>query len=80
VELRAPIAAVRKQLLQKREFPEHRAQNKNAAVAILNVGGMNERMQQQTYRIDENMPFLALDLLSGIVAMRIDAGPLFQRF
>ena len=77
-KLRALITAIRKQLLQKREFSEHCAQDESAAVAILNVGGMNERMQQQAYRIDENMPLLALDLLSGIVAMRIDAMPPFS--
>ncbi len=77
-ELRALIAAVCEQLLQKREFAEHRAQDENAAIAILNVGGMNEGMKQQAYRIDENMPLLALDLLSGIVAMRIDAMPPFS--
>ena len=76
--MRALIAAVSKQLLQKRELSEHRAQDENAAIAILNIGGMNERMKQQAYRIDENMPLLALDLVSGIVAMRIDATPPFS--
>lgn len=77
-ELRSLVTAVREQLLQKWEFSEHRAQKKNAAIAILNVGGMNERMKQQAYRIDENMPFLALDLFSCIVAVWIDARPPFS--
>ena len=37
-------------------------------------------MEQETERIDENMPLLALDQLAGIEAMRIDAGPPFFFF
>jgi hypothetical protein len=47
-------------------------------VAILDIGRMNGTAQQQTECIYENMALLALDLLSGIVAMRIDAGPPFS--
>jgi hypothetical protein len=39
---------------------------------------MNDRVQQQSYRIDEDMPLLSLDLLAGIVTIRIDAGPPFS--
>ena len=35
-------------------------------------------MEQQSYRIDEDMPLLAFDLLARIVAVRIDAGPPFS--
>jgi hypothetical protein len=72
------ISAIGEQLLQKRKSPKQCAQNKNAAVSILNVGRMNDRMKQQAYRVDENMPLLALDLLSCIIAMRIDTAPPFS--
>ena len=36
-------------------------------------------MKQQTQRIYEDVALLALDLFARIVAMRIDAGPLFRR-
>ena len=39
---------------------------------------MDDSAQQQTERIDENMPLLALNLLPCIVAMRIDARPPFS--
>ncbi len=39
---------------------------------------MNDRVQQQAYCVDQNMPLLAFDLLAGIIAMRIDAGPPFS--
>jgi hypothetical protein len=39
---------------------------------------MDDGVQQQTQRIDENMPLLALDQLAGIEPVRIDAGPPFS--
>jgi hypothetical protein len=42
------------------------------AVAILNVGGMNGDAQQQTERIDEDMPFATRDLLARIKALRVE--------
>jgi hypothetical protein len=41
----------------------------------LNVGRMNDGMEQQAYRIDKNVPLLALDLLARIVPVRINARP-----
>ena len=42
------------------------------------AGGMNDSVQQQTQRVDENMPLLALDQLAGIEPVRINAGPPFS--
>jgi hypothetical protein len=77
------IAAVSKQPFQERIHPEQCRKKQNAAVAILDIGRMNDRVQQQTPRIYENMALLALDLsatsslslFARIIAMRIDAGP-----
>ena len=80
LELRPLIAAIGKQPFQERIHPEQSGKKQDAAVAVLEVGGMNDRVQQQTQRIYENMALLALDLLARIIAMRIDPGPLFQRF
>jgi hypothetical protein len=35
-------------------------------------------VQRQSYRIDEDMPLLAFDLLARVVAIGIDAGPPFS--
>ena len=78
VELRPLIGRVGKQLLQERMRPEQGRKQQDAAVAILDVGGMNDGVQQQTQRVYENMALLALDLLARIIAMRIDAGPPFS--
>jgi hypothetical protein len=45
---------------------------------LLNAGGMNDGVQQQTHRVYENMTLLALDLFPRIVAVRINAGPPFS--
>src|SRR5262249_45056464 len=39
---------------------------------------MNDRVQQQTLHVDENMSFLAFDQFARIEPVRINAGPLFS--
>ncbi len=72
------IGAVGEQLLQEWKLTKQRRQQQDAAVAILNAGGMNDGVQQQTQRIDENMPFLALDQFARIKPVRIDVRPPFS--
>ena len=72
------IGRIGKQLGQERMQPEHRGEQQDAAVAILDVGGMNNGVQQQAQRIYEKMAFLALDLLARIIARRVDPGPPFS--
>ena len=72
------VAAVSEELPQERMQSEHGRQHQCAAVAILNIGGMHNRMQQQAYGIDEDMALLAFDLFSRVVAVRIDATPPFS--
>jgi len=43
-KLWALIAAVGEQFLEKRKFPKQRAQDENAAIAILDIGAMNNRV------------------------------------
>ena len=78
LEFRSLIAAVGKQLLQERIHPEQSGKQQDAAVAILDIGGMNDGVEQQTQRIYEKVALLALDLLARIIAMRIDTGPPFS--
>lgn len=77
-ELRSLVAAVGKYLADKGIHAKQGRQDPYAAVAVLNVGRMDHGMQQQTYRIDEDMPLLAFDLLAGIIAIPVDAGPPFS--
>ena len=52
-------------------------ENQPRAVAILNVGGMHDDVQEKAERVDENMPFAARDLLSRIIALRVERGAPF---
>jgi hypothetical protein len=72
------IGTVGKQLLEEWKQTFHRRQQRDAAIAVLNAGGMNDGVEQQAQRIYQNMALLALDLLARIIAMRIDAGPPFS--
>jgi Uncharacterised protein family (UPF0149) len=78
LEFRSLKAAVGKQPFQERIHPEQCRKKQNTAVAVLDIGRMNNRVQQQTQRIYENMALLALGLFTRIIAMRIDAGPPFS--
>ena len=78
LEMRSLVASIGEELLQERIHSEQGSKQQNAAVAILNIGAMNDGMKQQTQRIYENVALLAFDLLARIIAMRIDAGPPFS--
>ena len=75
VELAPLIAGVSEQCLQEGIHPEQGRKQQDAAVAILDVSGMDDGVEQQTQRIYQNVALLALDLFARIIAMRIDAGP-----
>ena len=70
-KLRALIAAVCVELQQGWKPAEHRRHHQHAAIAVLDVGSMHDGVDQQALRIDEDVAFLALDLLASIVARRI---------
>ena len=78
VEFWSLIAAVGEVLFQERKHPEQGRHDENAAIAILNIGRMDNGMKQQAQRVYENMSLLTLDLLARIIAVRIDAGPPFS--
>ena len=78
MEFRSLIAAVGKQLLQERIHPEQSGKKQDTAVAILDIGGVNDGVEQQTQRIYKKVALLAFDPLARIIAMRIDTGPPFS--
>ena len=77
-EDRALIGAVGKQFFEIGEPAKQRRKQQSAAVAILDGGGMNERLHQPPLGVDEEMAFLALDLLSRVEPVRIDRDPPFS--
>src|SRR6185436_19820297 len=72
------ISAVGEQRLQKWKHAEQCRHHQNASIAILNVGRMNDGVEQEAYCVDKNVPLLALDLLARIVPVRINARPPFS--
>jgi hypothetical protein len=77
-KFRSLISAVGEERLQKWKHPEQCRHDENASIAILNVGRMNDGVEQEAYCIDKNVPLLALDLLARIVPVRINARPPFS--
>ena len=74
-----PIAGICEDTQNEREQSSRtRIEHECGAVAILDIGGMYRSAQQQTECVYENVALLALDLLSRIVAMRVDARPPFS--
>jgi hypothetical protein len=47
-------------------------ENQSRAVAILNIGGVNDDVQEQAERIDEDVPLAARNLLARIKALRVE--------
>ena len=78
VKDRPLIGAVGEQFPEKGKQTEQGRKQRETAVAILNVGGGDDAVQQQALRIDQNMPLLALDQLAGIEAVAVDASPPFS--
>ena len=52
-------------------------EDEQRAVAILHVGGVDDDVQQQAERIDQDMPLAARDLLARIKALRVERGAPF---
>ena len=77
-KFRSFISAVDEQRLQKWKHAEQCRHDESAAIAILDVGRMNDGVEQQAYCVDKNVPLLALDLLARIVPVRVNARPPFS--
>ena len=72
LENRSAIGAICEQLPQEREPSKEGRHPQDTAIAILNVSRDNQRVQQQTEFVDEDVALLTLDQFACIEAMRID--------
>jgi hypothetical protein len=79
LELGALVAAVGVEFQQEGIHPEQCAPQQITAIAILHIGSMNDRVQQQALRVYQEMTLLAVDFLARIVAIGSMQAPLFQR-
>lgn len=70
---RALITGIGEDALDEgKETSSARIEDQARAVAILNVGGMHDDIQEKAERVDENMPLAARDLLARIKALRVE--------
>lgn len=72
-----PIAGIGEDALNEGERRARPAQQLIGAVAILHIGRVDRHVQQQTERVDEDVPLAACDLLTRIEALRVDQRPPF---
>src|ERR1700686_3053474 len=54
-------------------------ENQPRPVAVLNIAGMDDDVQQKTKRIDEDVTLASSDLLARIVALRVERDPAAPR-
>jgi hypothetical protein len=72
------IAGVSIEFAQEWEQSEQGPYQQRAAVAVLEIGGMHNRVQHQALRVYEQMPLFALGLLPRVVPVRVDRDPPFS--
>ena len=78
VEFRSLIGSVGKQFIQEWIHSKQGGKQQYAPVTVLDIGRMNDGLEQQTKRVYKDMALLALDLLARVIAMRIDVRPPFS--
>ena len=78
MKYRPLVGAVGKQFCEEWEHPEQGRQQRDAAIAILDIGRRDERLQKQPLHVDENVALLSLDQLARVKAGRIDVRPPFS--
>jgi hypothetical protein len=57
---------------------KHGRKQYDAAVTVLDIGTMNDRVKQQTKCVYEYVALLAFNFLARIITMRVDPGPPFS--
>ena len=77
-EFRSLIAGIGEDALDEWEHATRAAVEYQArSIAILHVGGMDDDVQQEAERVDENVALATRDLLACVIARRIERRPPF---
>jgi len=72
------IAGIGEDAFYERVEPARAAiEHQTRTVAILDIGRVNDDIQQETERVDKNVPLATLDLLARVIARRIERRPPF---
>ncbi len=75
--LASGVSAISKNAFDEREHSSRPAQQVESAIPVLNIGGVNDDVQQEAQRVDQDVPLTTLDLLARVVARRIEPRPPF---
>ena len=75
--LASRVAAISKDAFDEREQSSRPPQQVESTIPVLDIGGMNDNVQQQAQRVDQDVPLATLDLLARVVARRIEPSPPF---
>jgi len=59
-----PWCRIGEKLHQQREASKQRVQPQATTIAVLDIGGMHDRVQHQAQRVDQDMSLLAFDFLA----------------
>lgn len=78
LEHRPLVTAVSIEFAQERVQTEQGCYKQHTAIAILQISGMNDSVEQQTLRVYEKMALLALGLLACVITVRINRRPPFS--
>lgn len=71
------IAGIADDPLDERELAAHLAQQRFGAVAVLDVGRVNQHAQQQAERISQDVALATEGLLARVIARRVKRRPPF---
>lgn len=71
------VARIGEELGERGKAASGIAQQSTDAVAILQVGAVDDDVQQQAEAVDDDVPLAPRDLLARVVALRVDRGPPF---
>ena len=69
---RSLIAGVGEDALDEGERPPRLAEQFGHAVAVLNVGRMDDNAHEEAERVDQDMALAAGDLLARVIALRVE--------
>ena len=72
-----PRTAVIKDAFDEREQSSRPTQQVESTITVLNIGGMNDDVQQEAQCVDQDVPLSTFDLLARVVARRIEQRPPF---
>ncbi len=68
-QLRSLIAGIGEDAFDEGEQTTRAAiEHQSGAVAVLDIGGVDDDVQQEAERVDEDVPLAALDLLARVIA------------